>query len=165
METRKVSGKTVFFAMIFLASVFVIGLKLLNPPTLQIILGGEETIIRQIPGLFRLIDVIVLMIASIALAISATLVLLGDLREKPGAGMAVLEERKRKWEHTIKTLKEDEQKIYKVIIDSDGIINQSEILEKTHISKSNISRSLDLLESKGLVEKRRRGMGNVILLK
>ncbi len=62
-------------------------------------------------------------------------------------------------------LKDDERKIYKVILDSDGIINQSELAEKTGISKSNVSRVLDLLESKGLVERRRRGMGNIILLK
>ena len=61
-------------------------------------------------------------------------------------------------------IKNDEQKIYKAIIESDGIINQSELVEKTEISKSSISRILDLLESKGLVEKRRRGMGNIILL-
>ena len=62
-------------------------------------------------------------------------------------------------------LKDDERKIYKVILDADGIISQSEIAEKTGISKSNVSRVLDLLESKGLVERRRRGMGNIILLK
>ena len=46
-----------------------------------------------------------------------------------------------------------------------GIIEQSELPEKTGISKSNVSRALDLLESRGLIEKRRRGIGNVVLLK
>ncbi|RLI76793.1 transcriptional regulator, partial [Archaeoglobales archaeon] len=32
-------------------------------------------------------------------------------------------------------------------------------------SKASVSRTLDLLESKGLVERRRRGMGNIVLLK
>lgn len=76
-----------------------------------------------------------------------------------------MEERKKEWEEVSKTLKDDEQKIYKAIIDSDGIINQSEMTEKTELSKSNVSRGLDLLESKGLVERRRRGMGNIVLLK
>ncbi len=44
-------------------------------------------------------------------------------------------------------------------------IEQSALPEKTGISKSNVSRALDLLESRGLVEKRRRGMTNTILLK
>ncbi|MGB2728912.1 MAG: MarR family transcriptional regulator [Halobacteriota archaeon] len=51
------------------------------------------------------------------------------------------------------------------ILESDGIIEQSELVEKTGLPKSNVSRSLDLLESKGLAERRRRGTGNVVLLK
>jgi len=87
-----------------------------------------------------------------------------DFVEKP-AGELVLEERKKRWGQTVKTLKDDQQKIYKAIIDSDGIIEQSELPEKTGLSKASVSRALDLLESRGLIEKRRRGMGNIILLK
>ena len=76
-----------------------------------------------------------------------------------------LEERKRKWETVLPTLKEDQQLIYQTILDADGIIPQSDIVEKTGLSKSNVSRSLDMLESMGFIEKRRRGMGNLILLK
>jgi uncharacterized membrane protein len=77
----------------------------------------------------------------------------------------VLEERKRRWDELSKTLKNDERKIYETILESGGIIEQSEIVEKTGLPKANVSRSLDLLESKGLVERRRRGTGNVVLLK
>ena len=69
------------------------------------------------------------------------------------------------WEEIAKTLKEDEQKIYKAIIEAGGIIEQSKLPEKTGLSKSSVSRALDLLESKGLVERKRRGMGNIVLLK
>ncbi|MHC1587205.1 MAG: helix-turn-helix transcriptional regulator [Candidatus Syntropharchaeia archaeon] len=51
------------------------------------------------------------------------------------------------------------------MIEADGIIEQSKLPEKTGISKASVSRALDLLESKGLVERRRRGMGNIVLLK
>ena len=80
------------------------------------------------------------------------------------AGTAVLEERKKRWESIAKTLKEDEQKIYSAIIE-EGIIAQSKLVEKTGLSKSNVRRVLYVLESKGLIERRRRGMGNIILLK
>jgi uncharacterized membrane protein len=53
---------------------------------------------------------------------------------------------------------------YKALID-DGIINQSELADRTGLSKSNVSRALYGLESRGLVERRRQGMGNVVLLK
>ena len=55
--------------------------------------------------------------------------------------------------------------IYETILESDGIIEQSEIVEKTGLPKANVSRGLDLLESKGLAERRRRGTGKVVLLK
>ena len=77
----------------------------------------------------------------------------------------VLKERKKRWKEIAKTLKEDKQKIYQATIEAGEIIEQSEPPEKTGLSKASISRILDLLESKGLVEKRRREMGNVVLLK
>lgn len=64
-----------------------------------------------------------------------------------------------------KTLKDDERRIYEAIVKADGIINQGELPEKTGLSKATVSRALYFLESKGLVERRRRGMGNVVYLK
>ena len=151
-------------AVLFIASVFVLGIKLLNPTPVQIFIEGQNTAVTQIPGFFTFSDVIILVVASIILAISGMYLLFFDSVEKP-AGELILEERKKRWEQIVKTLKDDQQKIYKAIIDSDGIIEQSKLSEKTRISKSNVSRALDLLESRGLVERRRRGMGNIVLLK
>ena len=164
MESKKIHGKTAFMAALFVASVFVLGIKLLNPTPVQIFIEGQNTAITQIPGFFTVKDVIIIVAASILLGVSGTYLLFFDSVEKP-AGELLLEERKKRWKQTVKILKDDEQKIYKAIIDSDGIIEQSELPEKTGLSKSNVSRALDLLESKGLVEKRRRGMGNTVLLK
>jgi len=161
---NKIHGRTIFMAVLFIASVFVLGIKLLNPTPVQIFIEGQNTAVTQIPGFFTFSDVIILVVASIILAISGMYLLFFDSVEKP-AGELILEERKKRWEQIVKTLKDDQQKIYKAIIDSDGIIEQSKLSEKTRISKSNVSRALDLLESKGLVERRRRGMGNIVLLK
>lgn len=90
---------------------------------------GNQTAISQIPGFFTFTDVIILVVASIALAISGMYLLFFDSVEKP-AGELVLEERKKRWKEIVKTLKDDGQKIYKAIIDSDGIIEQSELPEK-----------------------------------
>ena len=164
MKGKKIRGRTAFMAALFVTSVFVLGIKLLNPTPVQIFIEGQNTAITQIPGFFTFSDVIILIVASIILAVSGIYLLFFDSVEKP-AGELVLEERKKRWEQIVKTLKSDEQKIYKAIIDSDGIIEQSELPEKTGLSKASVSRALDLLESKGLVERRRRGMGNIVLLK
>ncbi len=164
MEGKGIRGKTAFMAALFVASAFVLGLKLLNPTPIQIVIEGQSTSITQLPGFFTVEDVMIIIIASVILGVSGTYLLFFDSVEKP-AGELVLEERKKRWKETAKTLKEDEQKIYQTIIEAGGIIEQSELPEKTGISKASVSRALDLLESKGLVERRRRGMGNIVLLK
>lgn len=65
----------------------------------------------------------------------------------------------------IKSLSNEEKKIYEIIRDSDGIIFQSDLILKSGFSKVKVSRILDKLEIKGIVERRRRGMSNVIILK
>ena len=161
---NRIHGKTVFVAVACVASVFVLGLKLLNPTPIQIYVQGNQTSVGQIPGFFTYTDVIILVAASIILGVSGMYLLFFDSAERP-IGQMVLTERKKRWEEIVKTLKDDEQKIYQAIIDSDGIIEQSKLVEVTGISKSNVSRSLDTLEIRGIAEKRRRGMGNTILLK
>lgn len=169
MDLKRLHGKTVFMAALFVSSVFILGIKLLNPTPIQIFVEGSNAAVSQIPGFFTFSDVIILIISSFMLCASGMYLLFFDSVENNSverpAGEIVLEERKKEWEEASKTLKDDEQKIYKAIINSDGIINQSELTEKTGLSKSNISRSLDLLESRGLVERKRRGMGNIVLFK
>lgn len=165
MENKKTYGRTVFMAALFISSVFIIEIKLSNPTPIQIFVEGSSAVVSQIPGFFTFADMVIVVISSIVLGISGMHLLFFDSAAEKPAGKLVLEERKKRWEEMIKTLKDDEQKIYKMIIDSDGIINQSELTEKTGLSKASISRALDLLESKGVVEKRRRGMGNIVLLK
>ncbi len=169
MDLKRLHGKTVFMAALFVSSIFILGIKLLNPTPIQIFVEGSNAAVRQIPGFFTFSDVIILITSSFVLCASGIYLLFFDSVEnnsveKP-AGKIVLDERKKEWEEVSKTLKDDEQKIYKAIIDSDGIVNQSDLTEKAELSKSNVSRSLDILESKGMVERKRRGMGNIFLLK
>ncbi|NAT11012.1 transcriptional regulator [ANME-1 cluster archaeon AG-394-G06] len=167
MKTKNIHGKTVFVAALFVASVFVLGIKLLNPTPIQIFVEGNDVAVNQIPGFFTYTDVVIIVISSLVLGICGTYLLLSAPAEEPAedAGKVILEERKRRWNELSKTLKNDERKIYETILESDGIIEQSEIVDKTGLPKANVSRSLDLLESKGLAERRRRGTGNVVLLK
>jgi len=54
--------------------------------------------------------------------------------------------------------------VYKTVLDADGVLPQSEIVDQTELSKATVSRTLDSLEAKDLVERKRRGMGNTVLL-
>ena len=64
----------------------------------------------------------------------------------------------------IKNLEPDEQKIFSMVKDN-GAIFQSELVEKSSINKVKVTRILDKLEGRGLVERKRRGMTNVVMLK
>jgi len=176
------NGKELLAAVLFISSVFVLGLKLMNPTPLVIWYTGEDYIIQteRIGDIYSATDVIVLIVASLFLCGSGLYLLLYEqihpatvpltqgappVPFQDTSAFSPLEERKRRWENVLPTLKEDQQLIYQTILDADGMIPQSDIVEKTGLSKSNVSRSLDMLESMGFIEKRRRGMGNLILLK
>lgn len=71
----------------------------------------------------------------------------------------------RKIKENEKRLGGDEKSVYQVIADSSGALFQSEVVEKSGFGKVKVTRILDKLEAKGLIERRRRGMTNMILLK
>src|SRR5271157_5108154 len=164
MVGGQIRGKTLFAAAVFIASVLVLALKLLNPTPVQILVEGNTAITTQVPGLFTYADVLVIAVALVLMSVSGTYILLHDSTTPAAAGDVILEERRQRWEEVAKTLKDDEQTLFKAIID-EGIVHQSELVEKTGLPKSNVSRALYGLESRGLIERRRRGMGNVVLLK
>lgn len=69
------------------------------------------------------------------------------------------------WLDKLEGLEGDEKKLYKLIIDSGGALFQSELPEKTGLSKVKVTRTLDKLESLRLLERRRRGLTNIVVLK
>ncbi len=174
MERGRFGGKKLLTAVIFVASIVALAVKLLTPTSVQIFVEGNTAVTSQVPGLFTYGDVLVLVISSILMSGCGLYLLLCDslgaaagpkaVPPPASVGSMILEERKQHWEDLAKILKDDERALYKAIID-DGVINQSELTEKTGLSRSDISRALYLLESKGLIERKRLGMGNVVLLK
>ena len=73
--------------------------------------------------------------------------------------------RKENFEDVLKKLDKDEKKVFESVIDENGSIFQSGIVEKTGLSKVKVTRILDRLEGKGLIERKRRGMTNIVVLK
>lgn len=63
-----------------------------------------------------------------------------------------------------RNLEPDERKVLEMV-SSQGAIFQSELVEKSGMNKVKITRILDRLEAKGIVERKRRGMTNVVMLK
>ncbi len=69
-------------------------------------------------------------------------------------------------EYDISKLNNEEKEIFLFIRENkDKGVYQSNIVEKFNFPKSKVSRILDKLERLGIVERKRRGMTNIILLK
>lgn len=72
---------------------------------------------------------------------------------------------KEDYENEMKDLKEEEKTVLSKVIEAEGTIFQSDIVEKTNFPKAKITRILDRLEAKDIIERKRRGMTNVVILK
>ncbi len=72
-------------------------------------------------------------------------------------------EDKPKREIDIGSLDEDEKSIMQIVM-REGSAYQSDVIKETGLSKVKISRTLDKLQGKGLIERKRRGMTNIIIL-
>jgi uncharacterized membrane protein len=71
-----------------------------------------------------------------------------------------------RWKKMLEMLtNEDERKIYKLIMDENGVIFQAQLVEKSNFSKGKVTLILDRLEARGLLERKRHGMSNVVMLK
>ncbi|HOC78426.1 MAG TPA: MarR family transcriptional regulator [Methanofastidiosum sp.] len=73
--------------------------------------------------------------------------------------------KKENYEEVLKTLTDEEKTVFESIIDSNGTIFQSDLTDKTNFNKVKVTRILDKLEGRGLIERRRRGMTNVVIIK
>ena len=69
------------------------------------------------------------------------------------------------YQKVMKELADDEKLVLEKIIESQGTIFQSDLVEKTGLTKVKVTRILDKLEGKGIIERKRRGMTNVVILK
>ncbi len=65
----------------------------------------------------------------------------------------------------IDELDDEEKKVYQAIVRREGSIYQSDLIKETKFSKVKVSRILDRMELKKILERKRRGMTNIVILK
>lgn len=63
-----------------------------------------------------------------------------------------------------KQLSSEEQRLYNLLVENNGSVYQSDLVNKTGLSKVQITRILDRMEGAGIIERKRRGMTNVVIL-
>jgi len=100
-------------------------------------------------------------IALILATIGIFLIFFENKQNKKTEAYNISEEKK----EIIKNLDEDEKTIINKIMEENGATFQSKLINKTGFSKVKITRILDKLEARGLIERKRRGMSNLVVIK
>tara|TARA_Y100000310_G_C20229991_1_gene599792 strand:+ start:29 stop:508 length:480 start_codon:yes stop_codon:yes gene_type:complete len=104
----------------------------------------------------------------LALVITSILVIIGLmlLFSKPEKEIIIkkIKERKKRKKKDLAMLKPDEKKVMNLVA-KEKTIFQADVSEKTGFSKVKITRILDRLEGKDFIERKRRGMTNIVILK
>ena len=160
----------------FIVAGFILGIKLLNPTQVQITIEGSETRILPIQEFFTFSDVLIIAIATSILSITAMYIWyyngsnttklekISEERQELENEKQRIDLEKQKWQHTLKTLKDDEKIIYEIIFAEDGIMYQNELMEKTGFSPAKVTRCLDALENRGIIKRKRKGVHNIVSL-
>ena len=104
----------------------------------------------------------------LAIGIVAIIVIIGLVLifTKPKERIIVrkIKEKEEKKEIDTSELRSEEKQVLKLIKEN-GTIFQADIIDKTGFGKAKVTRIIDRLEGRGIVERKRRGMTNVVVLK
>lgn len=84
------------------------------------------------------------------------------LKPKERIVVKTLKEKKKKL--NLDGLDKDEKKVIEILQEENGTIFQASLMEKLEIGKVGMTRLLDKLEAKQIIERKRRGMNNVVVL-
>jgi uncharacterized membrane protein len=101
---------------------------------------------------------------SISVGIMVFIVLIGLYLVFFGDKKKEVKIEKKDYKEIMKDFDEDYKKVFDEIVKEESIF-QSELVERTELNKVKVTRILDKLEGKGLIERKRRGMTNVVILK
>jgi uncharacterized membrane protein len=191
MELQALRPGRALAAAVFVAATLVLSVQLITPSPVMVSVGDGAATTSALGEYFPYEDAgIVALAACLAGASGTYLVTAGSGEREDGtaAGTAararrpaadgegsgtdddltpsedLLEARRAEWEETAERLANNEREVYEAVLDADGVLPQSEVVAETDLSKATVSRALDSLETKDLVERKRRGMGNVVLL-
>ena len=103
----------------------------------------------------------------LALAIVGILIVVGFVLifTKPKERIVIKKFKEKKQKMDLSGLDAKEREVIRILEQDNGTIFQATLMEKLGTGKVGITRLLDKLEAKQLIERKRRGMNNVVVLK
>ena len=146
-----------------IASSFAVFIRVMTPTTVQFIIEGNIVELNEIPNIYNSWDMVVTSVSCFVLGSSLIYLLLIDKNESVSSETSLM---RSNWDKVLEGVSNvDERKIIQLIIDEGGTIFQSQLVDESGYSKSKVSLVLDRLEARNILERRRHGMSNVIVLK
>ncbi len=105
----------------------------------------------------------------ISVALIAVIVIIGSVlvfaKESERVVMKTRTVKEKRKSVDLTKLDGDEKKVVKLLQEENGAIFQSTLMEKIGVGKVGITRLLDKLEAKQIIERKRRGMNNIVVLR
>ncbi|MCK5044100.1 hypothetical protein KAR52_03805 [Candidatus Pacearchaeota archaeon] len=103
----------------------------------------------------------------ISLCIATLIIIIGIflILTKPKEKIIVKKIKERKKKLDLSGLDKKEKRAIELLQKENNVMFQSELIEKLEIGKVGMTRLLDKLESKQFIERKRRGMNNIVILK
>ena len=145
-----------------IVSTLIVFVKIMTPTNVQFVIDGNVIEFKNIPEIYDSSDMVLIGISCFVLGSSLVYLWLIGKNGVVSTGALL----KRSWDELLERLSNpDEKRIVSLIIDEGGTIFQSQLVDKSGYSKSKVSLILDRLEAKKILERKRRGMSNVIVLK
>ena len=185
----KIEGKTALAMALFVVAVFLLASKFMLPSSVQVIIEGQSTYMKEIPNVYTVSDCVIIAIGAFLLGVCAFyLLFLGFKRpekekiEQETEQKEVLESLEVQdadtHEHTpdvnvpepsdtedgaglLNILKGNEKKVIEALMEY-GEMNQADLSARTGIPKSTLSRALQDLEDRSLIFRYEYGMSKMV---
>ena len=158
MENKNVGWLVIGIAVVMMIIVIIFNIALKD-------IVGETCTHGPSCNMFDTISIQTWISASIVLIILVIgiVVMLTKPKEKIVVKTKKIIEKKKKID--ISNLDKDEKKVIELLEKENGGMFQADLKEKMEIGKVKLTRLLDKLEAKQLIERKRRGMNNIVVLK
>ncbi len=103
----------------------------------------------------------------LSLAIAGIILIIGIafmfIKPKEKLVIKTIKEKKKKKDYS--SLDKKEKQVVDLLLNEGNAMFQADLMEKLNIGKVGLTRLLDKLEAKQLIERKRRGMNNIVVLK
>lgn len=145
-------------------SVIIIGIIILFNNALTDVADSSCSMEKSICPMYKTID----QQTYLAIGIVGVIVIIGIVliftKQKEKLIIKKVKDKIEKKEIDTSDLRKEDKLVLK-LIQENGTIFQADLIEKTGFGKAAMTRIIDRLEGKGIVERKRRGMTNVVVLK